>query len=124
MEEERDKFTESEMIVGGLGALFLDGVCAVVDVISAGTGAIITPIAQLFATGAIEWWVSQKGGDLGIIDAKRIAKYASNLVPAVPTVFFIFLISALMHNNPKIIEVATKAAGPAGKIAGKLNKAA
>ncbi len=122
--EENNKFTESELIIGGLGALFFDIVCGVIDFLSAGIGATFTWVFQLAATGAIEWWVSQKGGSLGIFDAKRLTKYASNILPVVPTVFLIFLFSTMTHNHPKITAVATKAAGPAGKIAGKLKKAA
>ncbi len=111
MDKERDKFTESEMIVGGLGALLVDGGCALADIFSAGVGAAVTPVVQLAATGAIEWWVDQKGGNLGIVDAKRIGKYASNLLPAIPTVSAIFLTSVLTHNHPKITGVAAKATG-------------
>ena len=116
MNEEKEKFTESELVVGGLGALLIDGVCGAIDFVSAGISAVITPVAQLAATGAIEWWISQKGGDLGIIDVKRMGKYASNLIPVITTVFFIFLISAFIHNHPEITEVAEKSAGPAGKL--------
>ena len=113
MDGERNKFTEVEMIVGGLGALLVDGICAVIDIITVGIGAFITPVIQITATGAIEYWISKKGGDFSIFNAKRMGKYASNLLPVIPTVLAIFLRSAYLHNHPKV-------AGLAGKVVGKI----
>jgi len=123
MNEEHNKFTEAEMVVGGLGALFVDGVCAVIDFFTVGIGATFTWVVQLAATGGIEWWVSQKGGDMSVFTAKRFGKYASNFLPIAPTVFVIFLRSVYLHNHPKIAGIASTAGRVVGKI-GLADKAA
>ena len=110
---QREKFTEAEIIVGSLAAIFIDVMCGIIDFFSVGIAAIaVTPVVQTAATGAIEWWVEQKGGDLGIFDLKRFAKYAINALPIIPTTLFIFSVTVFTHNNPALVA--------AGKTVGKI----
>ncbi|MBI4034252.1 MAG: hypothetical protein HY378_01750 [Candidatus Brennerbacteria bacterium] len=119
-EQQNNKFTESELVVGGLGFLLIDGFCFFID-FAPGIGWMITAVTQTAATFAIEQWIENKGGDLGGLSAKRIGKYFLNAVPWFPTTFGIFLVSALIHNNPKVAGAVAKTAKPAGKM---LKKAA
>lgn len=105
--EENNKFTESEMVVGGLGFLFIDGLCFLIDLVPL-IGWMITAVIQLAATFVIEQWIKNKGGGDGGFTAKRFFKYLSNTIPYLPTTFTIFLISVLMHNHPKITATAGK----------------
>lgn len=118
--EEHSKFIEAEMVVGGLGFLLIDGLCFLIDLIPV-VGWVITAVIQMATTFAIEQWISNKGGEFSGFTAKRFLKYLTNAVPYLPTTFTIFLVSALMHNHPKITKVVGKMAGPA---AGKVLKKA
>lgn len=110
---QREKFTEAEMIVGGFATIFIDLACGIIDFLSAGIAAIaVTPIVQVATTMTIEWWVDQKGGDLGIFDLKRFAKYAANALPFLPTTLVIFSVTVFAHNNPTLVA--------AGKTVGKI----
>jgi hypothetical protein len=119
--EEGNKFTESEIVVGSLFALGVDGICGFIDFTGVGLG--ISPVIQGFAIFAIDKWVGNKGGiTLGV--GKQMTQYAAGILPVLPTTTAVFAIRVFVHNNPKIAKVATRAAGPAGKIAGKLKKVA
>jgi len=112
--EEDNKFTESEMIVGGLFALGVDGLCALIDF--TGVGTAVSPVIQGFATFAIDRWVDSKGGEvMGL--GKQFAQYSAGVIPLVPTTTGIFAIRVFMHNHPTITEVA-------GKVVGKIEPAA
>jgi len=107
MEEENSKFTESEMVVGGLFALGIDGICALTDL--TGVGLAITPVIQGFAVFAISQWAESKGGAPASL-GKQLAKYAAQFLPVLPTVLAVFVIEVAVHNNPALKEVAEKVA--------------
>lgn len=124
MNEESNKFTESEIIIGGLFALGVDGLCALIDLTGVGTG--VAPVIQGFSVFAIDRWVDSKGGT-SWGTGKQMAQYASGLVPILPTTVAVFVIRVFMHNNPKLTEVAGKVVGkiePAAGAAGKILKKA
>jgi len=96
---------ESEMVVGGLFALGVDGICAVIDF--TGVGAAVSPVIQGFAIFAIDRWVESKGGEaLGL--GKQFAQYAAGIIPLVPTITGTFAIRVFLHNHPTITEAAGK----------------
>ncbi|MBI2278767.1 MAG: hypothetical protein HYU81_01745 [Candidatus Brennerbacteria bacterium] len=112
MEEPKNKFTESEMIVGGFAFLGVDAVCLALDL--TGVGIALTPFLQGAATFFVEWWVKSKSGSWGALDLKRVAKYLANAIPFFPTVLFIFIVSAFIHNHPEKLRVFEKAAAGKG----------
>ncbi len=112
--DENNKFTESEIIIGGLFTLGIDGVCALIDF--TGVGTAVSPVIQGFATFAIDRWVDSKGGEqFGL--GKQFAQYGAGLIPVLPTTTAVFTIRVFMHNHPTITEVA-------GKVVGKIEPAA
>lgn len=124
--EEHKKFEASEIVIGTLFFLGIDGVCILIDV--TGIGLIIAPVLQGFATFAITMWFKSKGDPNATKLGKTILKYALNLLPVTPviitafTVTIPFIVEVIIHNNPKLAAVAEKAAaksGPVAKIATK-----
>lgn len=112
--DEDNKITESEMVVGGLLTLGVDGVCALIDL--TGVGLAVAPVIQSFTVFAIDKWVENKGGEpFGL--GKQFAQYGASLIPVVPTTTGTFAIRVFMHNHPKITEAA-------GKVVGKIEPAA
>ena len=99
MDEQKEKFDESEILIWTLGYLIVDGACTVIDFIPV-IGWVVSYIIQTAGTASIEWLESRKGGGSGdVITPKRIGKYLLNVVPWIPTLSGIFLVSALIHNN-------------------------
>lgn len=125
--DERNKFTESEVVVGVLGALLVDGICIAIDL--TGVGLAIAPIIQGAATFGFGWWIKSKGGAPAGV-GRWLARLVPHLLPVTPilitafTVTIVFAVEVVLHNHPKAVAVATKAAGPAGKIASKVLKKA
>ncbi|KKU91575.1 MAG: hypothetical protein UY23_C0001G0181 [Candidatus Jorgensenbacteria bacterium GW2011_GWA1_48_11] len=109
---ELKKVTESEMVIGGVFTLGLDGLCALID--ATGVGLAIAPIIQSFATFSITMWLKTKGGTRVKI-GKEAVKYAANFLPVLPTVTAIFAVSAYVHNHPEKFGGAETLTGPAGK---------
>lgn len=105
--EENNKFTESEMIIGGLFALGVDGICALIDL--TGIGLAIAPVIQGFSVFAISQWVENKGGARAGL-GKQLSKYAAQFLPVLPTVLAVFVIDVAIHNNPALAGVAEKVA--------------
>ena len=95
---ELKKVTESEMVIGGVFTLGLDGLCALID--ATGVGLAIAPIIQSFATFSITMWLKTKGGTRVKI-GKEAVKYAANFLPVLPTVTAIFAVS-LSRISPTI----------------------
>ena len=123
-----EKFTESEMVVGGFLALGVDGACAFLEFITLGYSALFTPIVQGGAVFLIDRWVAGKGGPAWGL-GKQLTQYSAGLLPVLPTTTGIFITRVIMHNNPKITATAGKVVGSispaAGGVAGKkLKKAA
>ncbi|MFA5776806.1 MAG: hypothetical protein WC988_04625 [Patescibacteria group bacterium] len=110
MESDIKKFSEAEIILGGLFTLTIDGISAILDAFA--VGLVISPVIQSGVTFSMWMWFKSKGdktsGDIG----KQVAKYAANALPIIPTTFVVFVVSAYVHNHPKIAgKIATKTAG-------------
>jgi len=97
MDEEFKKYGIVEMIIGGLGFLFIDIICIVIDL--TGVGLAIAPIIQSFGTFTMNWWAWKKDDKDALKLGKQIAKYAANLLPIIPTLTIVFLATALIHNR-------------------------
>lgn len=95
---------ESEWVVGGIFALALDGIGALLDLTVAGA-----PIAAVLKTGAkfgIDEWVKRKGGTGTSAIGKQIATYLTNLIPLATLILFI--VSVYSHNHPKPVGAIEK----------------
>ncbi|MEK7464576.1 MAG: hypothetical protein AAB617_02235 [Patescibacteria group bacterium] len=90
-----NKFSISEITVGVMGTLFVDGVSALLDTTL--IGAAIMPVVQSFATWYIGRWVKSKGGTTTFL--REVVKYASNLLPWIPTTFLTFVVVVIMQNR-------------------------
>lgn len=115
MEEEVNKFTEAELVVYGMLALGVDGICALLDVLV--IGLVISPIIQGAASFGTSLLLKNKGDDGAFGFGRQLAKQASNLLPVLPTVFTLLMIEAYIHNNPRKFG-ALAAAGKLGKAVG------
>lgn len=124
MDEGHNKFTEAEIVVGGLGTLFIDGVSFVLDFVPV-VGWVIATILQAATSVGTSWWLQNKGGKRAWGFERQLIKQIANFLPWVPTCFAAFMIETTLHNHPKAVGAIAKVAGPAGKAAKKvINKAA
>lgn len=98
MEEDSNKVMTSEMVVGNTFALGIDGACAVLETISAGVGAAVTPVVQSAAVFVIDWWLGSKGGAPPRF-GEQIIKYGAGLLPLLPTTTAIFNTKVILHNK-------------------------
>lgn len=109
--DERKKFTEAEILLGGLFTLGVDGVCMLIDF--TGIGLIVAPIIQGFTTFLIWMWFKSKGDPAAAKLGRQAAKYAANFLPVLPTTFLAFSIEVFIHNHPKAVAAVTTLAGAA-----------
>ncbi len=98
-ETEIKKFSEAEMLLGGLFTLFIDLISALID--ATGIGLAIAPFLQSLVTFIMWMWFKSKGDKTSGDAGKQVAKYAANILPIIPTTFIVFIISAYLHNHPK-----------------------
>ena len=96
MDNEKSKFGAAEMVIGGTFFLALDAGCALLDLTGVGA-ATIAPITQTAATFGMSMWARSKGATLSV--GPEVAKYASNVLPLVPTTTLIFFITAGLQNE-------------------------
>ena len=113
MDDEKEKFSEAEMVIGGVFVVGVDAACALIDLTVA--GAAVSPVIQSFTTFGISMWAQSKGAILSV--GPEIAKYASNVLPVVPTVTLIFSITVGLQNEwfGKTVSEAAEKAGSMGK---------
>jgi hypothetical protein len=117
MNPKHEKFTEAEMLVGGLFTLGVDGICILIDL--TGVGLAISPVLQGFVTFLMWWWLKSKGDPNAAKLGRQIAKYAANFLPVLPTTFITLGIEVYIHNHPEKYGVIAKAGALAsGKPAG------
>ncbi len=135
MDQEHNKFTEVELLIGGLFTLAVDGAAALIDV--TGVGAVlVAPVIQWFTTFTMWLWFRSKGDPGALKMGRQIFKYAIQLLPVTPvaitalTTFIPFLIEAYLHNHPEkfgLLEKALRLKSAAGAVktteGGKLTKA-
>ncbi|MFH1161700.1 MAG: hypothetical protein V1696_00245 [Candidatus Jorgensenbacteria bacterium] len=114
MNEEHNKFTEVEILLGGFFTLAVDGVCILIDI--TGIGAVlIAPIVQGFTTFVLWLWFKSKGDPGAMKMGRQIVKYAANFLPITPvlitalTTSIPFFIEVFIHNHPEKFAAAMKA---------------
>lgn len=117
--EEDNKFGTGEILIFSLLFLFVDLICFLLDWTV--VAAFFTPVIQGFILFFMDKMFINKGSKTASKLGKKIAKYALQLVPILPTLFGTFLVEALIHNNPKLVHTVAKAAsfapGPVGAAA-------
>jgi hypothetical protein len=96
----RQKFELGEIVFYSLFALFIDGLCLLLDLTV--VGLVIAPILQGLATFGFSVILKNKGDSQAISFKKQIGPQALNLLPVLPTVFGMSLRRMMTHNNPKI----------------------
>ncbi len=114
MNEEHNKFTEVEILLGGLFTLGVDGVCILIDI--TGIGAVlVAPVVQWFTTFVL-WLRFRSKGDPGAMKmGRQIFKYAIQLLPVTPiiitafTTSIPFFIEVFIHNHPEKFAAVMKA---------------
>ena len=106
MEEEK-KFSTAEVIIGGLFALFIDGMALLLDLIPA-IGWLIATVVQAMASVGTTLWLVFKGSKRATKLERQLVKQLSNFLPFVPTVFASFMIEVALHNNPRLQHIAKK----------------
>lgn len=117
--EEDKKIGSGELLIFSFLFLFVDTLCFLLDWTIVGAG--FTPVIQGFVLFFMDKFLIGKGVKAASQLGRKIAKYALQLIPILPTLVTTFLIEAYIHNNPKIAQVATKTASlaptPAGAVA-------
>lgn len=111
-EEEINKFTEAEMLLGIFFFGGIDGLAILIDL--TGVGLAIAPVLQSFGTLTATLWLWSKGDKNTVKFGRQVAKYAANALPLAPTLTIAFIIEAQMHNHPKLKAVA---GGKIGEVA-------
>ncbi|MDO8557131.1 MAG: hypothetical protein Q7R98_01570 [Candidatus Jorgensenbacteria bacterium] len=94
---EYKKFSEAEILIGGLVTFFIDFACGILDAFA--IGIIVSPLIQAGVTAATWFWFKNKGDADSKKIGRQIAKYAANILPVIPTTFVVFVVSAIMHNR-------------------------
>lgn len=100
MDENRKPFEFGEIIFYSLFALFIDGLCFLLDLTV--VGLIIAPIIQGLATFGFSVILKNKGDSTAISFKKQIGPQLWNLAPALPTVFGTSLRKMITHNKPEV----------------------
>src|SRR6056297_603496 len=92
------KFSASEIVIGVLFWLGVDGVAALLDM--TGLGYLLATPLQSVSSFITSWWLSKKGGEKTPWGLKRqIMKQVSNFLPIIPTVTTSFIIEVVIHNR-------------------------
>ncbi len=92
------KFSASEIVIGVLFWLSVDGVAALLDM--TGLGYLLATPLQSVSSFITSWWLSKKGGEKTPWGLKRqIMKQVSNFLPIIPTVTTSFIIEVVIHNR-------------------------
>lgn len=94
---EAKKFSVSEMVIGSLATLTVDGSCAILDWLI--IGVFVSPIIRSGVTLGFWMWFKNKGDKNTKKAGSQIAKYSANLIPSIPTTLTVFLVSAFLHNR-------------------------
>ncbi len=117
------KFTEAEMLIGGLGTLGVDVLCLVGDIISVGIFIAVAATIKTAVKLGIDIWLKSHGDTSTSKVGKQIATYFANILPL--ATFILFVVSVLIHNHPKLAKVAAKTAGGAlgGTVGAKVGEA-
>jgi hypothetical protein len=108
MEENKEKFELAEIVLYSLGALFIDGLCLLLDLTL--VGLLIAPIIQSLATFGFGFILRGKGDKEALSFKRQIGPQTLNFLPVLPTVFGSSIRRMIAHNNPKV-----------GLIAGNIN---
>lgn len=120
---EDKKIGSGELLIFSFLFLFVDLACALLDLTVVGAGA--TPVIQGFFLFAMDNFLMGRGSKSVTKLGRKIAKYALQLIPFLPTLMTTFLIEAFVHNNPKVAQVvATKVTSMASKPSGTVAKIA
>lgn len=107
MAQEINKIKESEMLVVG-GAIFaIDGLCVLIDLIP-GVGLAISMVVQGFTNFLMMQWFKNKGSNPGKL-GKQILKYVLGELPSGN--FWVFVVSAVIHNNQNKLGALRKIEG-------------
>ncbi len=94
------KVSLGEIVLFGLILFIVDVFCTLLDF--TGIGAAVTPFIQAGFTAMMTAWFYWSKKDKAVTKlGRQIIKYASNLLPWVPTLFVVFVVEAYMHNHPK-----------------------
>ena len=117
---DRKQFVESEVLIGVIFLFGLDGIAALID--ATGVGMAIAPVLQAFGTGSITMWMWSKGSKSAVKPGRQIVQHLANIIPFVPTVTLVFLVSTYLHNHPEkagslMAVVGKRAPKPATKLA-------
>lgn len=109
MEQEVNKFTIAEILLGLFFTLLVDIIAGLIDFTAIGA-IIIAPFIQTFAVFIIGYWFKRKGDANGLKLGRMIFKSVLQFLPAelyliaTLTTTIPFLIEALIHNNPKLTQ--------------------
>ncbi len=99
MEENKEKFELAEIVLYSLGALFIDGLCLLLDLTL--VGLLIAPIIQSLATFGFGFILRGKGDKEALSFKRQIGPQTLNFLPVLPTVFGSSIRRMITHNNPK-----------------------
>ena len=121
--DEDKKIGSGELLVFSFLFLFVDVICFLIDWTGVGMG--ITPAIQGFVLFFMDKFLMGKGSKSASKMGRKIAKYAIQLIPMLPTLVTTFIIEVAIHNNWKLVQVTRKKAlsvstpGMVAKIASK-----
>lgn len=95
---EKQNFELGEIILYSLLALFVDGICLLLDLTV--VGLVIAPIIQGLASFGFSMILRSRGDGEALSFKKQIGPQMWNLAPALPTVFGTSLRRMIVHNKP------------------------
>lgn len=101
-----NKIGYGELLVFSFLFLFVDIICFLIDFTVVGAG--ITPVIQGFVLFFMDKFLMGKGTKSASKLGRKIAKYALQLLPLLPTLVTTFLIEAAIHNKQNSIPIASK----------------
>lgn len=102
------EFNTSELIIGGLFALMVDGFCAFLDII--GVGLIVGPVIHSGFSVTLWWWLKSKGDKNASNMGRQMARYFATIVPVLPVSLATFAVETYVHNHPEKFGGATNMA--------------
>ncbi len=90
------KFSFIEIVILGFSFLIIDLLCIIIDGLSIG---IVSPIIQSLTLIGLNLIQLSKGDKDSLKLKKQFTKYLSQILPYIPTLTIVLLITAFSHNK-------------------------
>lgn len=104
-EKDIKKYTKTEIFLGSIFFLTIDIICGILDFI---TFATISTIIQFIGMSIINIWAILKKDKESLKLGTQMLKYFFQVLPILPTLTTIFLISAILHNKKENSPITAK----------------